>query len=85
MLTRLHVEMSRRILVVEACVAGFYPQLSTAVHGITRIDRQVEERGFHLDRVDEGVPKTTAYDGFEFDSFAKGVSQHIIHVSYQPP
>ena len=75
--------MARRIVVVEKGVAGFDGELAVALHGVARIDREIEQGVLDLDGIDKGVPQAAGNHGLDFDALAERPAQHVVDAADQ--
>ncbi len=64
-------------------VAGLDRQRTAVRHGVTCVDRQVENRAFELVRIAPGVPQAGRRDDLERDGFAQGPTEQLLHGAHQ--
>src|SRR5471030_1883834 len=76
--------MVERIAVVEESVAYFKGQLARVVHGIARIDGEIEDRILDLSGIDECIPQAGGNNCLDLDGFAQAAPQHVFHAGDQP-
>jgi len=62
------------VSIVKKSISRFNRQFASSIHGIPRIDGQVEQRIFDLSGINKGIPKAARDDGFDFHAFADGAS-----------
>mmetsp|Transcript_4209 Transcript_4209/g.7600 ORF Transcript_4209/g.7600 Transcript_4209/m.7600 type:complete len:452 (-) Transcript_4209:48-1403(-) len=73
------------VALIERGIGCLDGQLAVMGHSIARVDREVEDHGLHLARVDEAIPQTALDDRLDLDCFAQSPSQHVVHAVQQPP
>ena len=78
-LARLHVGVLARVGIVERDVAELDRHPAAALHGVARVDGEVEHRVLDLRRIDEGVPEAGGRHGLDLDRFAERAAQHVAH------
>ena len=71
--------MLARIPVVEFGVADLDRQLAAPLHGVTAVDRQVEDSVLDLGRIGERVPEAAGHDELNFDRLADRSPQQVFH------
>ena len=82
-MARHNILMRASISLVEEGVAGFDRQLSAALHRVSRIDCEIDQRVLDIGRVGQRVPESATHDGFDLDLFTEAAPQDVIEVSDQ--
>ena len=78
-LPRVQAVVVPAIVVVEIGVAGFDRQLAAVGHGVARVEREIEDAGLELRRVDLDGPQAGAADRLELDGLAERAHQKVGH------
>ena len=78
-----HVGVANRIVVVKIGVARLDGELAVPLHGVARIDRQIQEGVLHLNRVDVGVPQAPGDDGLDLHPVAQRPAKDVVRAADQ--
>src|SRR3546814_112847 len=74
----------RQLPRAEPDVPGRYPQPAAVRHGVPRIDRQVQDRGLELPRIDPAGPEIRLQLQHDLDRLADGAPQQLVEFVDQP-
>ncbi len=77
--------MVGRIGVVQESVPNLDGEFSRSVHGIARVDREVEQGIFELPRIGQRIPQAPRHHRIDFHTLADCPAQHVAHAVHQPP
>src|SRR5258708_2785281 len=72
-----HLKMSGGVGLVEHDIGELDRQFAAVAHRGGGIERQVEDRRFELDRIEDGAPQTAAADELDLDGFSDGAPNEL--------
>jgi hypothetical protein len=74
-----YVRLCLGIVLVEHLVGGPYREPAASLHGVTRIEREVQNRAVKLIQIDEGPPEIWLNYGFYLDISSQSAAGQIGH------
>ena len=78
-----HVGVALRVGIVERGIARFDREPAVAVHRVAGVDREIQQRVLHLERIDERIPQAARHDRLDLDAVAERAAEHVVEAAHE--